>query len=200
MKPQRSIPGAVVIGGSAGAFEPLTKILSVLPRGFPLPIAVVLHVAPGRPSLLSQVLSPHCALPVHEVDDKEAIAAATVYVAPPNYHLLMEKTGHFSLSVDDLVHFSRPAIDVLFESAADVYEASLVGILLSGANEDGARGIARIKAGGGTTIVQAPADTQVRTMSEAAMRLTQPDHVLSANDIGPLLVQLGTRRPSSEAP
>lgn len=199
MNRERKIPGAVVIGGSAGAFEPLTKILSALPQGFPLPVAIVLHVAPGRPSLLSQVLAPHCALPVHEVDDKEAIAPATVYVAPPNYHLLVERTGHFSLSVDELVHFSRPAIDVLFESAADVYDGSLVGILLSGANEDGARGIARIKATGGTTIVQLPADTQVRTMPEAAMRLTQPDHIVPANDIGPLLVQLASRRPMPEA-
>ncbi len=189
---------AVVIGGSAGAFEPLTRILSALPRDFLLPVAIVLHVSPGRRSLLAQVLGPHCCLPVNEVDDKEAIEPGKVYVAPPNYHLLVEKTGRFSLSVDDRVHWSRPSIDVLFESAADVYKKALVGVLLSGANDDGAQGIARIKAAGGTTVVQSLASAQTGTMPEAALRLAQPDYVLPTAEIGPLLARLGTPLPQPE--
>jgi two-component system chemotaxis response regulator CheB len=192
-------PFAVVVGGSAGSFDPLMKVLSALPRDFALPVVIVLHVAPRKPSLLAHVLGPHCCLPVKEVDDKEAVEPGNVYVAPPNYHLLMEKTGRFSLSVDDLVHFSRPSIDVLFESAADAYGASLVGVLLSGANEDGARGISRIKAAGGTTIVQAPASAQAPTMPEAALRLTQPDYVLPGTDIGGLLARLGAPSLNSKA-
>lgn len=183
---------AVVVGGSAGAFDPLTRILAALPRDFSLAVAVVLHVAPGRPSLLAHVLGAHCCLPVSEVDDKEVIEPGKVYVAPPGYHLLVERTERFSLSVDELVHYSRPSIDVLFESAADVYEGSLVGVLLSGANEDGARGVSRIKAGGGMTIVQSLASAQTRTMPEAALRLTRPDYVLPTLEIGALLARLGT--------
>lgn len=190
--------GAVVVGGSAGAFEPLTHILSGLPPHFSRPVVVVLHVAPSKPSLLAQVFGPICALAVREVDDKESIERGNVYFAPPNYHLLIEKSKQFSLSVDDPVHFSRPSIDVLFESAADVYEAGCIGVLLSGANEDGGKGIARIKAVGGTTVVQSLSSAQSLAMPEAALRLTQPDHVLPAEEIGPFLVQLDALRPLSE--
>jgi two-component system, chemotaxis family, protein-glutamate methylesterase/glutaminase len=194
MRANRATTGAVVVGGSAGAFEPLTQILEALPHDFSLPVVLVVHVAPNKPSLLAQVFGPHCALTVREVDDKENLEAGTVYVAPPNYHLLIERTGHFALSVDPPVHFSRPSIDVLFESAADVYKESLVGVLLSGANDDGGLGIARIKATGGTAIVQSLSSAQTQTMPAAALRLTNPDHVVSAEDIGPLLVRLAAAR------
>src|SRR5690606_13243716 len=133
-------------------------------------------------------------------DDKEAIEPGNVYIAPPNYHLLVEKTGHFALSVDEPVHFSRPSIDVLFESAAEAYGTSLVGVLLSGANDDGGLGIASIKKAGGTALVQALETAQNRAMLDAALRLTQPDDVLPPDAIGPLLVRLETRRPMTEAP
>lgn len=199
MKTDLRSPGAIVVGGSAGAFEPLTRMLAALPTSFTLPVVVVLHVAPAKPSLLASVFGAHCALQVTEVDDKAAIEAGHVYVAPPNYHLLVEKTGHFALSVDEPVHFSRPSIDVLFESAADVYRASLVGVLLSGANDDGGRGIARIKANGGTTIVQSLDSAHAQTMPAAALRLCEPDHILPAEDIGPLLLQIESVRSRREA-
>lgn len=191
---------AVVMGGSAGAFEPVTKILSALPPTFGAPVIVVVHLPPSKPSLLAPVLDRYCPLNLREVDDKETLEPGNVYIAPPSYHLLVEKTGHLSLSVDEPVHFSRPSIDVLFESAAEAYGASLIGVLLSGANDDGGRGIACIKEAGGTTIVQSLESAQSPAMPEAAFRLTQPDYVLPPDEIGPLLVRLETRRPKTEAP
>jgi two-component system chemotaxis response regulator CheB len=134
-----------------------------------------------------------CALPVKEAEDKEPLAPSTVYVAPPNYHLLLETQGYFSLSVDDPVLFSRPAIDVLFESAADAFGRSLLGLLLTGASEDGARGLCRIQQAGGLTLVQAPSTAAVRIMPEAALRLSAPSHVLPLNEIGPFLARLDRR-------
>ncbi len=194
MSERRGEMSAVVIGGSAGAFEGITQILAALPAEFSLPIAIVLHVPAGKPSLLARVLDPYCVLPVGEVDDKQAIEPGNVYIAPPDYHLLVERTGHFSLSIDPPVHFSRPAIDVLFESAAEVYGPSLIGVLLSGANEDGALGLATIKRLGGVTIVQTLDSSRARTMPEAALKLSHPDHVLRVDEVGPLLAELALGR------
>jgi two-component system chemotaxis response regulator CheB len=185
---------AIVVGGSAGALEALAAILPALPPGFSIPIAVVLHVPREKPSYLSEVLGATCALAVREAEDKEPIVGATIYLAPPNYHLLIEKQRCFSLSVDAPVHFSRPAIDVLFESAADAYGAALAGLLLTGANEDGARGLARIKKAGGTTLVQSPDTASVRTMPDAALRLARPDYVLPLPEIAALLARMDSRR------
>jgi len=134
------------------------------------------------------------ALVVKEAEDKEPLVPCTVYLAPPNYHLLVEAQRHFSLSVDDPVLFSRPAIDVLFDSAADAFGPALVGLLLTGASEDGARGLARIQRAGGLALVQAPSTAAVRTMPEAALRLFSPDHVLPLDEIGPFLARLDPRR------
>lgn len=185
---------AVVMGGSAGALDALGAILTGLPVGFALPIAVVLHVPPSRPNALVDVVQARTALRVREVEDKEPIAPSTVYLAPPNYHLLVEKTCSFALSVDPPVCFSRPSVDVLFESAADALGPALIGVLLTGANEDGARGLLRIHERGGTTIVQAPETALVATMPEAALRLLRPDYVLDLSAIGGLLARLGTVR------
>jgi two-component system chemotaxis response regulator CheB len=182
---------AIVIGGSAGALEALGAILPALPIGFAMPIAIVLHVPPARTNHLTKVLGARTALDVHEAEDKEPLAAATIYVAPADYHLLVEGTGRLSLSADDPVRFSRPSIDVLFESAADAYGPSLVGVLLSGANDDGARGLARIKAAGGTTVVQSPLTCISRQMPMAAIRLEVVDHLLPLSAIGPFLARLG---------
>lgn len=181
---------AIVIGGSAGALDALVQILPALPPGFPLPIALVLHVHPSKPSHLARVLGARCALPVKEAEDKEPIAASTLYFAPPNYHLLMERRRCFALSVDDPVLFSRPAIDVLFESAADAFGPALTGVLLSGGSEDGARGLAQIQKNGGMTVVQAPDTAPVPTMPNAALRLAAVDHVLPLAEIGPFLARL----------
>lgn len=182
---------AVVVGGSAGALEALDNLLPLLPRGFPLPIAIVVHLLPGRPSGLVPILQDHSNLLVKEAEDKEPLAAGTVYLGSPNYHLLIEKARCFSLSVDDAVLFSRPSIDVLFESAADAYGPGLVGVLLSGANEDGARGLARISAAGGATLVQAPVSATSRSMPEAALARTPVDGVFPPAELGRVLARLG---------
>jgi two-component system, chemotaxis family, protein-glutamate methylesterase/glutaminase len=183
----------IVIGGSAGAIEALCTILPSLPADFSLPLVAVLHQHPQRLSVLTSVLAARCALRVKEAEDKEPLAPATLYLAPPDYHLLLERTRRCSLSMDAPVHFSRPSIDVLFESAADSIGSGLVGLLLTGANEDGARGLARIKANGGAVIVQSPASASVPTMPEAGLRLAAADQVLPLSEIGPFLAQLGSR-------
>ena len=189
---------AIVIGGSAGALEALMRILPALPASFPIPVAIVLHVLAGKPTHLAEVLGAKCAMPVKEPEDKEPIAAATVYVAPSNYHLLVERTRHFSLSVDEPVNFSRPSIDVLFESAADAYRSALAGVVLAGSNDDGAKGLARIKEAGGIAIVQSPETAPSREMPDAALRRTIVDHVLPLDAIGPLLTGIAGARTARE--
>jgi two-component system chemotaxis response regulator CheB len=182
---------AIVVGGSAGALDSLFAILGALPARFPLPVAIVLHIPASRPSQLAAVLRARCALSVKEAEDKEPLAPSTVYVAPPDYHLLIEKRGCFSLSVDEPVNYSRPAIDVLFESAADAYGAALVGVILTGANADGARGLLQVQRKGGLALVQAPDTALARTMPEAALRLVATEHVFSPQEIGRYLARLG---------
>lgn len=182
---------AIAIGGSAGALEALGAILPALPHGFPMPIMVVLHIPPNKPSYLSEVLGSMCALTVKEAEDKEPLQPGAVYVAPPDYHLLVEKQHCLSLSVDSPVLYSRPAIDVLFDSAADAYGPGLAGVLLAGGSEDGARGLARIKRAGGLALVQAPETAAVRTMPDAALQLANVDHALSPHAIGVFLAKLG---------
>jgi two-component system chemotaxis response regulator CheB len=188
---------AVVIGGSAGALEVLGSILSVLPHDFALPIALVVHLPPTRPSYLAEVLGARCALKVKEAEDKAPFEAGMIHVAPPNYHLLIEAHGCLALSVDEPVLYSRPAIDVLFESAADAYGPAVAGVLLSGASEDGARGLARIAKLGGTTIVQAPDTAAAPAMPEAALRLCPVRHVLRIDALGPALVALAAHGAAS---
>lgn len=191
MTPLTQAPlAAVVIGGSAGALDALDVIVDALPSTFPLPVAVVLHLRPGRPSGLAHVLQDKCALPVKEAEDKEPLKGGVVYLASPNYHLLVERERCFSLSVDDAVHFSRPAIDVLFETAAEAYGSSLCGVLLSGANEDGAAGLVRIRAAGGLTVVQHPETATSRQMPDAAIARDAGTYVLPPNEIVPLLSAL----------
>jgi len=188
------------MGGSSGALDVLLTILSALPPALPVPVAIVLHILPGKPSGLAQVLGRSCSLPVREAEDKQPLEPGTVYVAPPNYHLLVEKERYFSLSVDDPVLFSRPSIDVLFESFADVYGPALAGVLLSGANEDGASGLMRIRAAGGTTIVQSPDGAQARAMPESAIRLGAAKYVLHSDEIAALLLELVNADDSGSTP
>jgi len=181
---------AVVIGASAGGVSALFSVLGALPQGFSLRVLCVLHVPEGRDSQLAEVLQRRLARQVLEAVDKARIENGVVYVAGPGYHLSVERDFTLSLSQEDPVHFSRPAIDFLFESAADAYGPSLLGVLLTGANEDGARGLLYIKQSGGRTIVQDPRDAQVALMPEAALALHSPDHILSLSGIGQLLATL----------
>jgi len=190
---------AGVVGGSAGGVEALLAILPSLPAKLRAPVLVVVHQPRDRRSVLAEILDPRCTVPVREAEDKEPIERGTVYLAPPDYHLLVEQGPTLALSADALVHYSRPSIDVLFESAADVYGERLLGMILSGANEDGAAGLAAIAAAGGTTVVQDPETAQASAMPAAALARTAVDLVLSLDEIGGLLSTLGTAGAGAEA-
>ncbi len=181
---------AVVIGASAGGVHALLALLSGLPTDFYLPIIAVLHLPKERDSRLADVFQQRLAMSVREAADKEAIAPATLYFAGSGYHLSIEVDRTFSLSCEEPVNYSRPSIDVLMESAADAYGARLAGVLLTGANFDGAAGLARIKQQGGITAVQDPAEAQVATMPEAAIRKLKPNLILTLDGIRRLLIQL----------
>ncbi len=182
---------AMVIGGSAGALDALLAILPTLPEEVSCPIVIVLHLPPAQPSLVPEILSRVCARAVHEAEDKAPLCNHTIYVAAPNYHLLIERNRSLSLSIDELVHHSRPAIDVLFESAADAYGPAVAGLVLSGANQDGAEGLCQIRQAGGVAIVQAPATASSPMMPDAAMRRVGPaTHVVPLGDLGAFLARL----------
>lgn len=178
------------MGASAGGVEALLSLLGPLRQGFVLPIIVVLHLPEERRSQLAEVFARRLAIPVSEAIDKQDIEPGTVYFATPGYHLSVEQDRSLSLSLEDRRHHSRPSIDFLFESAAHVYGPGLAAVLLTGANHDGAQGLAEVKNYGGLTIVQDPEDAQVATMPLAALKLQQPDHVLPIHGIGRLLVEL----------
>ncbi len=182
---------AVVIGASAGGIEALTSMLPALRPGFRQTLIIVQHLPRERPSLLPGLFAAKCQLPVIEATDKVELAPGTVYLAPPDYHLLVDgNPPHLALSIDPPVHFSRPSIDVLFESAADVYAHRLLGIVLSGSNADGAQGLAAVKKMGGVTAVQDPATALFSTMPAAALARGRADFVLSIEALGGLLKEL----------
>lgn len=183
-------PQAVVIGASAGALEALSAILPALPDTFGLPLIVVVHIPPDKRSVLASLFRAKCRIKVLEAEDKEPIEGGTVYFAPPDYHLLVETNGTLSLSNDKPVLFSRPSIDVLFESAADAFGASLIGIILSGANEDGARGLSAICMAGGAAIVQSPAEAFAPAMPQAAIAACPGAQVMQLSAIAAYLKRL----------
>ena len=178
---------AVVIGASAGGVEALSEILPALPATFRPALLIVLHLPRERPSLLVEIYEKRCALPVREADDKEPVEPGTVYFAPPDYHMLVEKSRQIALSTDEPVHFSRPSVDVLFESAADAYGKRLLGIILTGANEDGAAGLHAIHRAGGVTVVQQPDSAKVPLMVVSALQRNPADFVLPLPEIAELL-------------
>jgi two-component system, chemotaxis family, protein-glutamate methylesterase/glutaminase len=182
---------AIVIGASAGGVEALAVLLPALPANLAASVLVVLHLPRERPSLLVEIFAPRCARPVREAQDKEPIEPGTVYFAPPDYHVLVDEGPHLALSIDDAVHFSRPSIDVLFESAADVFGPHLLGIILTGASRDGASGLDAVRRAGGVTVVQDPGDAQVRLMVEAALERGPVDFILTLAQIADLLRGLG---------
>ena len=177
----------VVIGASAGGVEALTLLLPALPATFRPALFIVLHLPRERPSLLVDIFARRCARPVREADDKEPVEPGTVYFAPPDYHMLLEKNRQIALSADEPVHFSRPSIDVLFESAAEVYGERLLGIILTGGNQDGAVGLHAIHRAGGVTVVQQPDNAKVPLMVVSALKRSPADFVLSLPEIAQLL-------------
>jgi two-component system, chemotaxis family, protein-glutamate methylesterase/glutaminase len=192
-RPAIAAPGhaeAVVIGGSLGALQALQSLLPLLPVNYALPIIVVLHQHRHASELLGKLLAAHCALPVSAIEDKAPILPGQVYLCPANYHVLIEEARTFALSVEPLVNFSRPSIDVLFESAAVAYGAGLVGVLLSGASSDGAAGLGAIKARGGTVFCQAPESAIEPIMPRAGCAATRVDRVASPTSLGRELSEL----------
>ena len=181
---------AIVIGGSAGSFQGITKILSSLPEDFVLPIIMCLHRLKHVRNGFVEALSIKSTKPVAEPADKESIKRGHVYLAPSNYHLSVELGNSFSLSTEEMINNSRPSIDVTLETSAYVYRHKLIGILLSGANRDGARGMKKIKDYGGLTITQDPQECMIDTMPTAAQELSEIDYTLKVDQIIELLVEL----------
>ncbi len=189
---------AVVVGLSAGGLNALKLLLPFVPVDFTMPVVIVQHLHPQQDGSFLDVLSGSCPLALREAEEKEAVVPGNVYFAPPNYHLLVERDRTFSLSIDPKVNYSRPSIDVLFETASDAYGIGLIGIILTGAGRDGAAGLRRIKENGGLAVVQAPEAAEYAAMPAAALKETKVDYVLGINEIGLLLA--GMSRPDSLVP
>jgi two-component system chemotaxis response regulator CheB len=185
---------AVVIGTSAGGTNALKVILKSLPRNFALPVIIVQHLHPNSDDYSARILSDSCKMIVKQANEKEKIEPGVVYTAPPNYHLLVEENETFSLSIAEREKYARPSIDVLFETAADVYGEKLIGIILTGANNDGSQGLKRIKEKGGLTIVQDPETAEVDSMPRDAIATTQVDYVLPLERIGPILRKMSQKQ------
>lgn len=185
----------LVIGASAGGVEALSVLLPALPAGLRAAVAIVLHLPRERPSRLVEVFRPKCARPVEEAEDKAPIEPGTIYFAPPDYHLLVDEGRRFALSADEPVHFSRPSIDVLFESAAEQYGARLAGIVLTGANADGAAGLAAVGRAGGVTLVQAPATAYATLMVESALERWPAAVALSLTEMAVMFRTLDREAP-----
>lgn len=180
----------VVIGVSAGGLHALATVLPALPTTYPVPVVVVQHLSPHSDNYSTHYLDSISAIRVKEVDEKEIILPGFVYTAPPNYHVLVEEDKTFSLSVEDRINFARPSVDVLFESAADVFSSHLIGVVLTGANNDGSKGLRKIKNAGGLTVVQDPETAEVDGMPRAAIENATIDRILQLEEVGPFLEKM----------
>ncbi len=178
----------VVMGASLGGLRALETVLASLPAEFPLPVVIVQHRKTDAEETLVALLKEHCPLPVSEAEDKVEICAGQVYLAPGDYHLLVED-GNFALSTEEPVHFARPSIDMLFESAAETFGRGVIGVILTGTGNDGALGLARIKQRRGLTVVQEPESADSEGMPKAAVAASAVDCVLPLEGIGPFLVE-----------
>ena len=178
---------AIVIGASAGGVQALSEVLPTLPAGYPIPVLVVIHVPPRKANALVDLFARKCALQVKEAEDKEPLVSGTIYFAPPDYHLLVETDGALALSSDETVNYSRPAIDVLFESAAEVFGSGLTAIVLTGANHDGAAGLSAVCAKGGTCIVQNPVIAEASAMPSAALRACPTARIMTLAEMADCL-------------
>ncbi len=181
---------ALVIGTSYGGLEALKKIIPYFPKDFPLAILIVLHIGDNNNDHFINYLNNHCNLFVKEAEDKEIIKAGTIYFAPPNYHLLVDDNSQIALSIDSRIHHSRPSIDVLFESAAWHYQNKLIGVLLTGLNQDGALGLKEIQEFGGLTIVENPNNAMASIMPASAIKLIKPDFILEIDQIASEITKL----------
>ena len=182
----------IVIGVSAGGLNAIKIIFSILPKNFKIPMIIVQHMSANSNSAWIDILNKKSFLYLKEADEKEKIRSGHVYFAPPNYHLLIEKNHTFSFTIDERVNFSRPSIDVLFESAVDVYHEKIIGIILTGANKDGTAGLKKIKEAGGLTIVQDPNDAEVPYMPEFAITIV-PDYIMTLKEMTEFLVELNKK-------
>ncbi len=185
-----SPPRAVVIGASAGAIEALSAILPALPADFGRAILIVVHLPPDRKSILAEIFADKCRLQVREADDKEPILANSVYFAPPDYHMLVETDHYLSLSNEEPVHYSRPSIDILFTTAAEAFKSDLIGVILSGANQDGAEGLRAIENAGGVVLVQQPEQASSSVMPRAALARCRSARALTLDGIASALCEL----------
>jgi two-component system chemotaxis response regulator CheB len=183
---------AIVVGASAGGLRALATILPIFPAEFRIPIIVVLHLPQHQPSLLVEIFNPKCDLTVREPDDKQEITPG-IWFAPPGYHLMIESNRTFALSVDEPVNYSRPSIDVLFQSAADAYGSRLLGVILTGANDDGARGAKSIAENGGAILVQDPNEAEADAMPLAAISAVKTITVAPLSRIADLFRDLTVR-------
>lgn len=181
---------AIVIGGSAGSFPLIVKILASLPKNYPYPVFLSLHRLKHIRMGFVEALSLKSNIPVVEPDDKQSIKAGVAYLAPSNYHMLIEVGNTIALTTDIMVKYSRPSIDLTFDSASNVYRDKLIGIIVSGANSDGADGIKQVKDRGGLTIAQDPSEAAIQTMPNAALNATKIDKVLKIDEIVNFLVSL----------
>lgn len=181
---------AIIIGGSAGSLNAVKTILKPLPETFSIPVILVCHRHPDSGGYFEKNLNDVLNLNVKQVDEKEHVRKGFVYVAPPNYHLLIEEDFTFSLTLDEPCFFSRPSIDVTFDAAAEVWEDKLVGIIVTGANSDGSRGLVKIKQAGGFTMVQDPGTAEYDSMPESAVNSVTPDFTGSLEDIGQILLKM----------
>jgi two-component system chemotaxis response regulator CheB len=182
----------VVIGTSWGGLKAIEVLVSALPKDLPLAIAIAQHRRKNAGDLLCELLQRHSLLPVLEVEDKYTITPGHVYLAPADYHLLVEP-GNFALSTEAPVLYSRPSIDLLFESAADAYTHRAIGVILTGANHDGSQGLAALKRRGGLAIVQEPSEAESSCMPTAAIATTQVDYILNLTKIASCLINLADR-------
>lgn len=178
---------AVVIGSSAGGLNALKTIFETLDKRFPLPLIIVQHMSPDADNYLPLFLNNMKKIKVKEADEKELPQPGIAYVAPPNYHLLIEHDKTFSLTVGERVNYARPSIDVLFETAAEAYGEGLIGIILTGANNDGTVGLKKIKELGGMAVIQDPEEAEADLMPRSALEAVKPNHVLKLKEIANLL-------------
>jgi two-component system chemotaxis response regulator CheB len=184
----------VALGTSWGGLSAMTKLLGALPAGYPIPIVVVQHRGKDSDTLLVRLLQDATELNVCEIEDKDVLCAGTVHIAPADYHVLIE-AGYLSLTIEEPVRFSRPSIDVMFSSAADTYGSGAIGVVLTGANEDGARGLARIVRAGGHGLIQDPKTAEIPIMPAAAMRAVPTAEVVPLDKLAPRLIQLSEEKP-----
>lgn len=179
----------VAVGTSWGGLSAMTKLLGGLPQDFPIPIVIVQHRGKDSNDLLSQLLQDSTELTVCEIEDKDTLSPGRVHVAPANYHVMLEP-GYASLTIEEPVRYSRPSIDVMFDSAAATYGPTAIGVVLTGANEDGARGLAQIVERGGRALVQDPNTAEIPVMPKAAIKAVPSAEVLPLDRLAPRLIEL----------